>query len=277
VVEAAGDTLNKLQMEPAMATLAEAEAGNVPHIDEILRKKSEGRPLTPEEYTALGQFVDRVERRTIERQRVADAVSAEKLAEARAGIPDDAFEQPLDVLGLPEHVFNILTEAEYRSAGDLLLAMRLDSDKVLGLPGIGPKAMKAIETAVTETKFKVPVTEEVPAPVAEALVEAAPVEAAEVVVVAAPETTEEKVEAEVVAPVAEQKAEEEESTSTTFEELFKLRPEVIQPTGDDDADKKDKKGKKGKKSVEYQYDEDRGEVVGRKKHKRGDGEWETEF
>ena len=37
-----------------------------------------------------------------------------------------------------------------------------------------------------------------------------------------------------------------------------------------------KKGKKGKKSVEYQFDEDRGEVVGRKKHKRGDVDWTGE-
>jgi N utilization substance protein A len=279
VVEAAGDTLSKLQMEPSMAIFAESEAANIPHIEEILRKKAENRPLTPEEYTVLGQFVDRVERRTIERQRVADAASAEKLAEARVGIPDEAFEQSLDVLGLPEHVFNILTEAEYRTAGDLLLAMRLDSDKVLGLPGIGPKAMRAIETAVAE--FKAPVVEEAAAPVAEAPVEAAPVETPAgtmVAVEAAAEAVPAEEKVEVAAePVVEQKVEEEEAAATTFEELFKLRPEIIQPTADDELDKKDKKGKKGKKSVEYQYDEDRGEVVGRKKHKRGDGEWEVDL
>ena len=265
VVEAAGDVLNKLQNQPGMAAFAEAEAANVSQIDGILAKKAEGRPITPEEYTVLGQFVDRVERRAIERQRAEDQASAEKLAQARASIPDLAFEQPLEVLGIPEHVFNILTEAEYRTAGDLLLVMQLDPDKVLGLPGIGPKAMKAIEKSVAEAHFEPPLPP-VEAPVAEAAIEPTPEGTT------APETTiEAPVEVPAAAPLAE------ENAPVSFEELFKLRPEITNPVADSEEDlKKDKKDKKGKKSVEYQFDEDRGEVVGRKKHKRGDGTWEEE-
>jgi N utilization substance protein A len=261
VVEAAGDTLGRLQSEPAMQTTAELEKDNVVRISEILAKKAEGRPITPEEYTALAQFVDRVERRSIERQRVEDKVNAEKLAEARAGIPDAAFEQSLEVLGLPEHVFNILTEADYNSAGDLLLAMRLSPDKVLGLAGIGPKAMQAIEKAVTETSFVI-AAPQVEEPVA--VPEVAPIETVE---------AQEKIET----PAAETAVEAvpEETAEISFEELFKLRPETIRPVNEEE-DKSDKKGKKGKKSVEYQFDEDRGEVVGRKKHKRGDAEWTGE-
>lgn len=269
VSEAAADSLSRLQSEPSMEVTAEAEKDSLPLITEILAKKAEGRPLTPEEYQGMAQFVDRVERRAIERQRAVEQESAEKLAEARAGIPDAAFEQPLDVLGLPEHVYNILTEADYRTAGDLLLAMKISADKVLGLPGIGPKAMQAINTAVAETTFHVeePVAAE---EVAEVVAEApAPTEEAPTAE-AAPEAV---VEAEApAAPVAV--AEEETGAEATFEELFKMRPESFTPAAEDDADKKDKKGKKGKKSVEYQFDEDRGEVVGRKKHKRGDGLFE---
>jgi N utilization substance protein A len=259
VSEAAADCLNRLQSEPSMQVTAEAEKDNLPLITEILAKKAEGRPLTPEEYQAMAQFVDRVERRAIERQRAVEQESAEKLAEARAGIPNAAFEQPLDVLGLPEHVYNILTEADYRTAGDLLLAMKISADKVLGLPGIGPKAMQAINTAVAQTTFQVeePVAAEEVAEVAAPTEEAPTVEAA-------PEAV---VEAEAPAPVAA--AEEETEVEATFEELFKMRPESFTPAAEDDADKKEKKGKKGRKSVEYQFDEDRGEVVGRKKHKRG--------
>jgi N utilization substance protein A len=275
VVEAAGDTLGKLQSEPAMQTTAELEKDNVQRISEILAKKAEGRAITPEEYSALAQFVDRVERRTVERQRIEDKENAEKLAEARAGIPDVAFEQPLDVLGLPEHVFNILTEADYTTAGDLLLAMRLSSDKVLGLPGIGPKAMQAIEKAVTETKFTVeaPVVAEEPAQVeAAAPIEGAPVETA---VLAEGEVVPEAVEAEVKVEEPVAAVEGEPAPEPSFEELFKLRPATFLP-GAEEEDKTDKKGKKGKKSVEYQFDEDRGEVVGRKKHKRGDAGWTGE-
>ncbi len=265
VSEAAADALSRLQSEPSMQMMAEAEKDNLPFITEILAKKAEGRPLTPEEYQNLAQFVDRVERRAIERQRAVEQESAEKLAEARAGIPEVAFEQPLDVLGLPEHVYNILTEADYRTAGDLLLAMKLSPDRVLGLPGIGPKAMQAIHTAVAETTFHVekPVSAEA---VAEVVAESpAPVEETPVVVEVAPETA-----AEVEAPAPVAAAEEEAEPEATFEELFKLRPESFTPAVDDEAEKKDKKGKKGKKAVQYEFDEERGEVVGRKKHKRGD-------
>src|SRR5512140_1054482 len=51
LTEAAGDTLGKLQNEPAMAIFAESEAATIPHIAEILDKKAANRPLTPEEYT----------------------------------------------------------------------------------------------------------------------------------------------------------------------------------------------------------------------------------
>jgi hypothetical protein len=57
----------------------------------------------------------------------------------------------------------------------------------------------------------------------------------------------------------------------SLEDLFKMKPETFQaPAVDDDSDDK-KKGKKvKKKGVALEFDEGLGEVVGRKKHKRGD-------
>ena len=50
-----------------------------------------------------------------------------------------------------------------------------------------------------------------------------------------------------------------------------MKPEIFQGAGAEEEDADKKKGKKGKKkSVELVLDEERGEVVGRKKHKRGD-------
>ena len=59
-------------------------------------------------------------------------------------------------LGLPEHVYTILTEAEHRTVGDLMMAMKLNPDSVLGLAGIGPKAMQAIENALANVSFPEP-------------------------------------------------------------------------------------------------------------------------
>ena len=69
----------------------------------------------------------------------------------------------------------------------------------------------------------------------------------------------------------------EDPAPSSFEELFKLRTEIVAPTTDEEEELKKAKNKKGKKSVEYQFDEARGEVVGRKKHKRGDGAWEEDI
>ncbi len=72
----------------------------------------------------------------------------------------------------------------------------------------------------------------------------------------------------------EQEDDEHAKDGVSLDELFSMKPEIFQTAAteeDDSADKK--KGKKGKKkSVELEFDEERGEVVGRKKHKRGDDE-----
>ena len=299
VVEATGDTISKLQSDPGMRLTAEFERENIIHISDVLAKKAENRPITPEEYSSLAQFVDRVERRSLERQRAEDKVNAERLAEARAGIPETAFDQSLDSLGLPEHVYNILTEADYLTAGELLLAMKLSPDKVLGLAGIGPKAIQAIEKAIAAQTVVVEAPVEALEPVAvieaaataddSTVVETAPVSEATISETAQPvsveiepisevapaETTSETTTTETPLEVAAVPVTDETTTDVSFEELLKQRPESFKPAPEDE-DKSDKKGKKGKKSVEYQYDEDRGEVVGRKKHKRGDAGWTGE-
>ena len=92
------------------------------------------------------------------------------------------------------------------------------------------------------------------------------------------------VEAEAVAettPGAEEPVvvveETEEEAAKAFEEMFTLRPEIIKTAGaEEDESGKDKKGKK-KKSVELEFDEERGAVVGKKKHKRAGDEWEEEW
>lgn len=276
VIEAASDALNKLRLEPSYDVVAKAEEDNLHRVEEILGKKADERPITPEEYTFLSQFVDRVERRTVERERAEQQANAEKLAEARAGIPAAAFEQPLEALGLPEHVYNILTEAEYRTTGDLLLAVRGNPDRVFGLPGIGPRAMAALQKAIDAVQFEEPepvVAEISPEVVAEPVVETAPVVVGEAEPIVAPSA--ELVPEAVAAPAAV----EDETAGMTFEEMFKLRGDAVAtaPTEEDEDPDGKKKGKKGKKSVEYQFDEDRGEVVGRKKHKRTGGGWEEEW
>ena len=282
LTEAASDAIVKVQSDPSLAKIAEAEHDHVPVIEEILSKKSAGRPLTPEEFLSLIQFVDRVERRTVEQKNAEAAAEKILVSEARAGIPDAAFEADVATLGLPDHVYTILTEAEHRTVGDLMMVMKLNPDSVLSLAGIGPKAMQSIETALANVSFPEP---EMPAelPVTETLVaaeetletESAAIQAAPSVEEIAP-AAEEK--AETVVPPVETKEEEEKE----FDKLFSLQavlatPPVTEEESEEERNKK--KEKKAKKGRELEFDEKRGEVVAHKKHKRGDDnsaleEWE---
>ncbi len=274
--EAAADAIVKLQSDPSLAQLAERERENIPQIEAILAKKAENQPITAEEVVAVTQFVDRVERRTIEKQRAEVAAKEERLAQARASIPAQAFETDIAFLNLPEHVYAILTEAEYRTVGDLMMAMKLNPDKVLGLPGFGPKAMQAIQEALNTVLFPEPETVAPAAPVeAEAAAETAePAAATEAELPpareAAPSTT--------VLAKASQESEEEEGKED-FEKLFSVQnlKADIAIIDEEGTSSKPKDKKKGRKDRIYEFDEERGEQIARKKHKRNtlldDDEW----
>ncbi len=275
VVEAAGDALAKLQKDSELAAALPAAVEMMPQIEEILAKKAENRPVTPEEYTALGQFVDRVERRTTEIKEEAARADEERVAAARAEVPPAAFTMPLEQMELKEHVFNILVEAGFETVGDLLMSLKTDSNRVLGLPGIGPKAMQNIEEQVAVLKFP-----EVPAEAAPVAAEETPAKAAEAGPVAVP--AEEAPVPQKPAKVqkeAEEKVEDENAKDgVSLDELFKMKPEIFQsaPAGDEEEDKKKKGKKQKKKGVELVLDEELGEVVGRKKHKRGEDDFGIE-
>jgi hypothetical protein len=174
----------------------------------------------------------------------------------------------LESLGLKEHVFNILVEAGYESIGDLMMALKLDENKVLGLSGVGPKAIQNIHEQIDVMVFP-----EAPAePVAEAAVVE---EGAPEPVATEPVAVEISADPEGTLPAQEKTTEEVEPENAkdgvSLDELFKMKPEIFHaaPAEEEDADKK--KGKKQKKKgVELVLDEELGEVVGRKKHKRGD-------
>jgi N utilization substance protein A len=284
LIEAAGDAIAKLQSDPSFANIAEVEHKNIPLVEDILTKKTEGRPITPEEFMTLIQFVERVERRTVEQKKATAAAEEERVSAARAEVPDAAFEMSIENLGLADHIFNILTEAEHRTVGDLMMALKLNPDSVLGLAGIGPKSMEAIQKSLQNVTFPEPepvVVAEV-GPVIEQLVEQGAVMPVEAVTVSAP--VEGQVETIEVSAEATPEAVEtpvESVAEKPLEEIFTLRPDMLQPvmvTADEDEDESDKKKgkKKKKKVVEIVYDEDLNKAIAKKKHKRGDEGWEEE-
>jgi N utilization substance protein A len=287
VSEASNDALRKLQNNAELAALLPAAVESIPQIQEILVKKAESRPLTPEEYSALGQFVDRVERRTIQIKEEAARVEVERTIAARADIPAAAFTTPLEQAGIKEHIFNILTEAGFETVGSLMFSLAADPDKVLGMPGIGSKAMQNINESLAALTFAQPEPETKPVPEPVMTESAAP---------AAVETTAESAKKPEEAPTEKKQVEGKKDTRKNIEvedeehakdgvvldELFKMKSEIFQQPAapvEDESGSDKKKGKKTKKkAVELQYDEGLGTVVGRKIHKRGDStpdnDWE---
>jgi hypothetical protein len=123
------------------------------------------------------------------------------------------------------------------------------------------------EPVVEPVAETVPQPEEVVAPI----VEPAPVEEMPIAEKQAPGRKEAKKH-------VEEPEDDEHKDGVSLDELFALKPEIFQTAGarEEESDDK-KKGKKGKKkSVALEFDEERGEVVARKKHKRGGDVWEEE-
>ena len=286
LTEAATDAMMKLKNDPELAAMLPNAMEQLPAMEEVLTKKAENRPVTPEEYTMIGQFVDRVERRTLQIRE--EAVRAESglipvaiPSAAHPDVPTAAFGMPLDQIGLKEHVFNILVEAGYDNVGALMVALKVDADKVLKLPGIGPKAMQNIEESLATITFPEPE----PAPLASQQPEVAPVAEVESMpeaVAAVPAEVAPVAEAPMAEKLASAKKEpkkhgeepedDEHKDGVSLDELFSMKPEIFQAGATEEEESADKKkGKKAKKkSVALEFDEERGEVVARKKHKRGD-------
>lgn len=269
LTEAAGDTIKKLQNNTELAAMLPTAMESIPQIMEILLKKTENRPIMPEEFTMLGQFIDRVEKRTLQVKEEAARMEDERVATAHAEIPATAFNMPLDQAGMKEHVFNILTEAGFETVGAVMFALKTNPNKVLGLAGIGAKAIQNIEEILAALTFPEPEAvkvEEQPVATESGVVE--PIEGAEVSDVK--KQTEAKKEAKKVIEEENENAKD----GVALDELFKMKPDIFQgavAVDDDSADKK--KGKKGKKkTVELEFDESLGAVVGRKIHKRGEDE-----
>ena len=301
--EATSDALYKLQNDPTYAEEAviEVEAGLTPQIEVILTKKSEGRPVTPEEYKLLSQFVERVEQGNILRQQADRIAEKERQEAARAVIPAPAFDLTLEDIELSSRWITLLSEAGFSIVGNLMYQMNLDPDVILALNGVGPKAMTEIQAKLDALDFPAEIEEieevEVGEADAEALAAAADivdgetvkteVEAAieEGVEAAAPEAVGETVEeapVEAELEVVEEVVEVEVAPPVVEKPKTPKRPAKPEKTivfvEDAELEKLDKKDKKKKKQVfrEVEYDPDQDVTIVKRRRKRDLEDWEKD-
>jgi N utilization substance protein A len=297
--EAASESFQRLDGDPAFADLAEREAESRPTIEAILARKAENRPLAPEEYQVLTAFVDRVQRAVVQRRETNRQEEATRLAEVRASIPAGAHLTNLQDVGLSTRVFNVLNEAGYTTAGKVLEVLALQEDAILGLEGIGPKAIEEIRERLNSFTYPEPeVVVEAPPeveagaePAAEAIEPTA--EAAPAPVEAGAEAAAEAVaevppaEEAVAGPEGEAIPVDAAAAAAIVEKALETIAQDIVAVGAADEDEeegekaevtpaaKKKKSKKPSKTVEF--DPLTGETVVKRRRKRGDGEWGEEF
>jgi len=300
--EAATDALYKLQKIPSYAEIAEGEAEICPQVEIILAKKTEGRPITPEEYRVLTQFVDRVEKGINKQYKVERDAVQERIQEVRSTIPDPAFKMPLEKFEVADRVYAVISEAGFQTVGDLMLQWKLDSDEILALKGMGPKGMKVLEGALDSVTYPVEeIVEEAAVMEGEADVEKpeATEEVGEEAEIPSPETAvadleevapkddelEDKPAAEAEALEAEELGEEEkvldsETEPDTFEEIVSQTPDVLEfELVDEEIEEIEgkKKKEKKKKYIEIEYDPDHDAMLVKKKRKREVQDWEKDW
>jgi len=270
LVEAATESLNRLATDEAFAEMAVAEVETMPQIEMILTKKQETRPVTPEEYHLLTDFVVRVEEELMARRNAERQVHLEKLEKIREGVPEGAYQVTLAEAGISTRVANLLTEGEYEFAGKVLEQLEIDEDKILALQGVGPKAISELREILTAYEYPEPVVEEEPEEPVE------PEEAEGGLAAAEAEGIEEEqpaVEAEAEAAVPEAEG-EEPSEAIPIEEAFKRAIEeagqVVLETDDSEKSEAEREAARKKRkalSRVVEYDPDLGETVSRRVRK----------
>lgn len=274
--EAVSDWLFALQNNEEYAEKAEQFKEEIAKTEDIMARKTEGRILNMEDYDSLARFVDHMEKGLFAERQEVIAAREKVIQEALQTIPKRAFSVPLSEEIIPQTILSILGDSGIQNLGDLALELKSNPDSILGLPGIGPKALEKIESVVNDLSRFIPAEPEPDHEVSEAVTVADEfVEPQEAVQEASEtmdlpeETTPER--------EAEQQPEQEEGQELSFEEMFKIETQKTNGGSfeDEDDELADKSGKKKKKKKyqEIEYDPDRDMTLVKKKHKRGSNDW----
>jgi N utilization substance protein A len=284
LTEAATDAFRKLREMPDFDEVAVAQPEIAVNGEVILAKKAEGKPITPEEYQVLTKLVELVEKRVAKTRQQDRAAKVEKVALIKATIPAPAYTVMLADAKLPDRVLRTLAEADFQSVGQIMEQLALNEDRILGLPGFGPKMLEDLKAALATVVIPEPPVVETPVVEPEALAaEAAP--AAELAVgtaepvaatdgAAAPEAVlDQALAADGAVPATEGVLAEPVEGEAVAEgaEIGVVEEDGDEDKDSDDPDDKKKGKKKGKKkaAVEITFDEDLGMFITRKKRKPG--------
>jgi len=313
ITEEAQESVRHLEEEPGLSDLADKIADQLSQVRTILEKRSTNKPVTPEEFQVLVQFIAKVENSRLALKEEDRAERRAQREAAREHIPALAYEHPLEDTDLPLRIYNALAEASFQSVGEVMETYYINPDRIKALPGIGASALDSVSKMIETIEFEqlepeiATVTTDVEAAV-EVPAESVEVEAEFTVDGHEEVPTEEISEEEEMAraqraalvarmagtfdqAVEEDEAEEvaipAESTESVEELAARLArgmtqapadEEEFEPDGEGDEERISERGSKKDKRGRRQliFDEEHGRVVAKKKRKPGRAreEWE---
>ncbi|MBN1439199.1 MAG: transcription termination/antitermination protein NusA [Anaerolineales bacterium] len=268
VAEAAAEAVQKLGKEEILAPFVETQGTLIEQVQNALGRKAEGKPLPPEDYSIMNQFVTGVEKILAEQREGRRKAQTRRLAEIRKNLPASAYEHGLDTLGLADGLDRALAAAGMESIGQSYERIMLDPDSVLSLPEMGVRNFEKLKESLESMILDLRADEKAEAEqaAAEKAQEAAVAEApsAEAVLPAAGETPaavpEATAAADIEAPAAEAAAEAASTPAETEEE---------EEEETEEESKGGKKKKKGKLKAVVEFDPETGMTVARRKRKPG--------
>jgi N utilization substance protein A len=291
---------------PPLLALQTEKAELVADVMRILEKKRANRTIQPEEYQVLAEFARLAERRLLAAREDARSDRRASMDMVRMLVPNSAFMMDISELELDDDINRALARIE--NVGELMVRMLGDEEaleRTLKQGGAGDDAMEAIRFALDDLVI-LGGEEEAPAealaiegePEVPAQVEAEAEAALPTVVEAEPpavgvgeqvpsvvEEEETEIlpafiepEPEVVRPARPPVAEEEESHRRPPKPARTVEREDRLFSEDVEVDPETKRSKSKKKRRELVFDEDRGEVVAKRRRKgsRKRSEWEED-
>ncbi|GAB4470086.1 MAG: hypothetical protein Kow00124_05910 [Anaerolineae bacterium] len=143
VSESAQDALRQVQDDPTLAEKAGVPEEMLAAIEFIMEKKQAGKPIMPEDYHLMLDFLKIVETYHHARREGLWAERRAEIEEARAQVPAEAYQIPLDVTDLPLSVYNLVSQ-HYSTAGALIEQYYVDPSRLLAIPGLGEEELEAV-------------------------------------------------------------------------------------------------------------------------------------
>lgn len=287
VSEAAFSAMARIE-DPALARLVTDTPDMIAEVKRILEKKRADRTVGPEEYNTLARFVQMVEQRLLEQRELARSKRKKAMDKVRSTVPAFAFSTPLNELNIPNYLLNALKNVD--SLGELMLRLEADSDKlreVLIAAKADDEAMVIIQEAIqdrlaAQEKINAAKAAE-PVPEVEAITSPEAVEPLRLGDLAGMSVVDDEEEGEGALPAF---VDVEPSAQPTADKpRFRKVPIPVPgteaaatataavpgvPGESAESEEERKKSKKGKERYrKLVFDEDRGQVVAKKKRKGG--------